>query len=272
MANSPAGSVHSARAALARAAMTLAARLPLSVAEALAADLAVANWPASRAALVQSQPNPEFRSAVAEFFDAWRRVATNASPTEAASAIHTAALAERMHQERHALELVWTGPEQPGARFRQTEQALLELLASARTRLTIVSYAVYRIPRIRDALVEAARRGVDLRIITETPNRIEGQGEYDCLRSLGPRVSDVARVYYWPGEKRTRDENGKLGILHVKCAVADSRAMFLSSANLTDYAFTINMELGTLVTGGPLPRQVDEHFTGLIQMGVLVGV
>jgi phosphatidylserine/phosphatidylglycerophosphate/cardiolipin synthase-like enzyme len=55
----------------------------------------------------------------------------------------------------------------------------------------------------------------------------------------------------------------------VKCAVADGRSLFLSSANLTEYAFTINMELGLLVTGGPLPGQVEEQFDRLIGTGVL---
>ena len=45
---------------------------------------------------------------------------------------------------------------------------------------------------------------------------------------------------------------------------------FLSSANLTEYAFTINMELGALVTGGTLPTQVQEHFDCLIQRGLLI--
>lgn len=52
-------------------------------------------------------------------------------------------------------------------------------------------------------------------------------------------------------------------------AAADSRWLFLSSANLTEYAFTINMELGLLVTGGALPGQVEEQFDRLIGIGVL---
>jgi phosphatidylserine/phosphatidylglycerophosphate/cardiolipin synthase-like enzyme len=43
--------------------------------------------------------------------------------------------------------------------------------------------------------------------------------------------------------------------------------MFLSSANFTEYAFTINMELGLLVTGGKLPGQVERHFERLIANG-----
>ena len=54
--------------------------------------------------------------------------------------------------------------------------------------------------------------------------------------------------------------------------MADSRWLFLSSANLTEYAFTVNMELGVLISDGPLPGQVEMHFDQLIQAGVLARV
>jgi phosphatidylserine/phosphatidylglycerophosphate/cardiolipin synthase-like enzyme len=106
----------------------------------------------------------------------------------------------------------------------------------------------------------------------ETPNCVEGQGEYDTIQALGADVGACAAVDYWPEEKRAVAEGGKVGTLHVKCAVADGRCLFLSSANLTEYAFSINMELGMLVTGGPLPQQVELQFDALIGNGVLVTV
>jgi hypothetical protein len=51
--------------------------------------------------------------------------------------------------------------------------------------------------------------------------------------------------------------------------VEAGRRMFLSSANFTDYAFTINMELGLLVTGGKLSGQVEQHFGRLAQDATL---
>jgi phosphatidylserine/phosphatidylglycerophosphate/cardiolipin synthase-like enzyme len=84
---------------------------------------------------------------------------------------------------------------------------------------------------------------------------------------LGENVASACTVYYWPQENRGTDDNGKIGILHVKCAVGDGQRMFLSSANFTEYAFTINMELGLLVTGGKLPGQVERHFERLIEVG-----
>ena len=115
----------------------------------------------------------------------------------------------------------------------------------------------------------AARRGVRIKVIVETSNKCEGRNEYDTLRALGSEVASCATVYYWPGSHRPKGDNDKHGILHVKCAVADGRWLFLSSANLTEQAFTINMELGVLLSGGPLPAHVEEQFDRLIGEGVL---
>ena len=257
------------------AAGRLADRLPHSVMIALSGAVALhggADRPFARQAILQSLPTPDFREATADFLDLWHSCAGGVGAEAVAVALVTAA--ECVHASRHeeTVEVVWTGPEPAETRFRQTEQAILEVVDSATRRLTVVSYAVYRIPRIREALIAAASRGVGIRLIVETPNRIEGQGEYDCLSALGDGVASACSVYYWPQENRAKDANGKVGILHVKCAVADGHRMFLSSANLTEYAFSINMELGLLVTGGRLPGQVERHFERLIGVGCLACV
>jgi phosphatidylserine/phosphatidylglycerophosphate/cardiolipin synthase-like enzyme len=62
------------------------------------------------------------------------------------------------------------------------------------------------------------------------------------------------------------------GSLHAKCAVADRRVLFVSSANLTEYALKLNMELGLLVRGGDLPGRAIGHLRRLVEEGVLVPV
>jgi len=47
--------------------------------------------------------------------------------------------------------------------------------------------------------------------------------------------------------------------------VADDAGLLISSANLTEYAMMLNMEMGVLIHGGPLPGQAREHFNRLIQ-------
>ena len=54
-----------------------------------------------------------------------------------------------------------------------------------------------------------------------------------------------------------------------KMVFADGEWLFLSSANLTQQAFTINMELGVLVRGGTMPERVEKQFERLIHIAVL---
>lgn len=253
----------------------LASRLPYPVIIAIADSLSqCGSLPRStlRQIVLQRVPTPNFRDLTVEFLDQWESSGSSLGSESLALSLLTAAHSERAHRSHESVELVWTGPEPANSRFRQTEQAILEIINSARHQLTVVSYAVYRIPRIREALISAAHRGVKIRLIIETPNRIEGQGEYDCLRALGETVASVCSVYFWPQENRSKDDNGKVGILHVKCAIADRCRMFVSSANFTDYAFTINMELGLLVSSEKLPAQVDNHFDALIAQACLLQI
>ncbi len=134
----------------------------------------------------------------------------------------------------------------------------------------LVSYAVYAIPNIQDAVVRAAERGARITVVVETPSKLAAQNEYSTLRALGDDVASHSTVYYWPKVKRKADESGKLGILHVKCVVGDGMQLFLSSANLTKYAFELNMELGVLFTGGTEPQKVEMVFAQLIQEGLLL--
>jgi phosphatidylserine/phosphatidylglycerophosphate/cardiolipin synthase-like enzyme len=257
------------------AAAQLADRLPHSVMLIVAGVISLhggMNQAAAREAILQSMPTPRFRDATADFLDQWQTHAASVGSEAVAVALVTAAKSEQRHRQGETVEIVWTGPESAETRFRRTEQAILEVVNLAKKRLTVVSYAVYRIPRIREALVAAAQRGVTIRLIVETPNWIEGEGEYNCVMALGASVASTCSVYYWPQENRAKDDNGKIGILHVKCAVADGVRMFLSSANLTEYAFTINMELGVLVTDGKLPGEVEQHFERLMTEGTLLRV
>lgn len=257
------------------AAAQLADRLPHSVMIIVASAVSLyggMDRSVARQAILQCLPTPDFRDVTADFLDHWHNCAASVGAEAVAVALVTAAKSEHDHKHGETVEIVWTGPEPAETRFRHTEQAILEVLDSATKRLTVVSFAVYRIPRIREALVAAANRGVGIRLIVETPNRIKGQGEYDCLLALGGNVASACSVYYWPQENRAKYDNGKIGILHVKCAVADGQRMYLSSANFTEYAFTINMELGLLVTGGELPGQVERHFERLIEGRHLIGV
>lgn len=235
----------------------LGADLPVSIAQQLCTEgdvLAVLNAlsPASR------------REPLLHLFRQW----PGNSAQMFGTALLTAAVAAEQRRRDQQLELVWTGPDSRVIPVRQTAQVLIDLIADAKKSLLVVSYAVFRIPKIREALVRAARCGVRIRIILDLASDSDIQG-YNPLRAVGDEVISCSEILYWPEDKRQAYADGKRGLLHVKCLVADSQILFLSSANLTDQALRLNMELGVLIRGTVHPAHVENHFAELLARGIL---
>lgn len=92
------------------------------------------------------------------------------------------------------------------------------------------------------------------------------------IEGLGEDLSRTYTVFIWPAEKREADSTGRHGSLHAKALIADNHTLYVSSANLTEFALDLNLELGIVISGGHLPRQVDQHFSKLIRQGILVPV
>ena len=251
------------------AALKLAGKLPGDVIEQAAQIISVHEASEVRSRIADCIPHPHYRSLCLGFFQDWRAKAPGVSPSEVTIALRTAARSQRSREADQSVEIVWTGPRSEEVTFRHTEQAILQVLNSAQSRILLVSYAVYSIPNIQEAVVRAAWRHVKITVIVETPDKLDVQNEYSTLQALGDDVARCSTVYYWPKENRKADGSGKLGILHVKCVVGDGNQLFLSSANLTKYAFSLNMELGVLITGGRAPHQIEPVFEQLINDGVL---
>lgn len=57
--------------------------------------------------------------------------------------------------------------------------------------------------------------------------------------------------------------------MHAKVAVADRRALLVSSANLTQSGVVANIEADILVRGGHAPRRAAEHVAHLVAGGIL---
>lgn len=219
--------------------------------------------------ILSTVAQPDYRSMVRGMLEAWQDEAPEITAQSIALAIHTASLCEGQHRSGASVELVWTGPDSEAVPLRRTDQALLELINSATKRVVVVCFAIYKVDHICRALVEAGNRGAQIDVVLETAEESKGKVAFNMMQALGPGIKSCARFYVWPLGQRPPDASGKHGSLHVKCATADGCMLLVSSANLTEYAMTLNMELGVLVTGGPLPQNVESHFGQLIQQGVL---
>ena len=207
--------------------------------------------------------SPAARAAVAKLVKRWRKRAPNVTGQALGHALMAAGTATSQMRAMQSEELVWSGPRPPGTMLRRIDAALYELIDGATESLTIVTFAAYDIPRIRERVLAALDRGVIVTLILESKEFSEGALKVSPLLALGNEIAKRSRVLVGPPDKRPSGEDGKPGVLHAKCAVADGQKLLVSSANLTGSAMEANMELGMLVSGGELPREVERHFTQL---------
>lgn len=208
---------------------------------------------------------PVASTVVEQLAAAWKNSAVSsgelASMLLAASHIYTKAASEQ------STELVWTGPTTPFVSARRTEQALLQIINSAEQSLFITSFVAYDVSTIVKALNDAAERGVTITMLLESSQDHGGSINIDVIGKMRGLVPG-AQLYAW------RDRTGDFadGRVHAKVAVADKTSCFITSANLTGYAMEKNMEAGVLISGGRIPRLLDDHLQSLVDTKLVVPV
>lgn len=178
--------------------------------------------------------------------------------------LRTNSIMQQRWLANHRIELLWAGPS-PANQIpaRRIDQALYDLIASAKREILLVTFAAARIGRLSDDLLKASRRGVRIRLILEFEETSEGQLSYDALKAFPAALVGVVEVYQWPVEKRERNQAGRPGKLHAKVAIIDDIAL-LSSANLTDDAFNRNLEVGVTVVNAEFLASITTYFDALM--------
>lgn len=224
----------------------------------------------SKAQLLQRLPHTRWRQDMTTLLEIWQADAKDLDGRAIATALATAAHCESQFREALSLEVVWTGPDGSGIPVRRTEQVLLQLIQTAQQELILVSFAIYKVPDITQALIAAMNRGVTVTLIAETPTEPNLSVPFGVEAGLGMEVATRAQVLVWDHAKRPKDENGRCGSLHMKCAIGDRHHLFITSANLTGYALSLNMEMGILVHSHSHAEQVVSHLHQLQENRVLI--
>jgi phosphatidylserine/phosphatidylglycerophosphate/cardiolipin synthase-like enzyme len=168
-------------------------------------------------------------------------------------------------------EIIWTGPANNRFPIRRIDQILYDLISKAKKRIVLVTFAAHRVRHLCDHLIQAVDRGVELTLIVESEDESEGQLTRDAIKAFANVPAAKTHLYYWPLAKRERNQAGRPGKLHMKCAIVDNVAL-IGSANLTDDAFNRNMELGLLFREASTVETLSEHFRELIRAKILVPV
>ena len=249
---------------------TVAERLPkemLSLLVERRATLDEHSRPSERIAVSYTTPQGDAREMVANLIRCWNEEEPALPPRSLAFALQSASEVDEHHRSGEEARLIWTGPDVSNLPFRRTDQALLELFESSKKSLLIVAFAAYKVPELVHAINSRANVGVDVVCVFESQDASGGKVSFSPVEQLG--LIPAVRTFVWPLAKRRKDPNGHYGSLHAKCAVVDGECLFLSSANLTEFAFNLNMELGVLIKGGPLPNAAESHFRTLISTGYL---
>lgn len=156
------------------------------------------------------------------------------------------------------VDLIWTGPSSELVATRKTEQALLQVIQTARSKLFLTSFVAYEVSAIINALTKSMDRGVSLSMLLESDEGHGGGVSFDVIGKM-TKLLPAAKIYFW-SDKPDAFAGGKV---HAKVAVADERMCFISSANLTGHAMEKNMEAGVLVDGGSLPAKLHRHLEAL---------
>jgi cardiolipin synthase A/B len=156
----------------------------------------------------------------------------------------------RQHQ---SIDVVWTGPGSSVTTSRLTAATVTELINEARREILLVSYATRTEPAIHAALAAAASRGVEITLLAENP------ADNPAYTAVGVPFPELAAIRLrWPASKRP-----PRAALHAKIIVVDDQIALVTSANLTNRAMEANLECGILIRGGPQPRAIRDHITGL---------
>ena len=219
--------------------------------------------------LSQKVTSQELRDRVYKFIEFWQEL----QPEVSSKSLHLALLAAmelgRELQKNYEVQPIWTMPDQAGEWNRQTEPTILELIHQTREELLLISFAVYDIPEIVAAIRTALARRVVITMIVEMPERSE-KIPFGILQTFPAEMIEQLQIYYWPIGRRPVNSKGKYGSLHIKGVISDRHRVLISSANLTQYALSLNLELGLLTDQAKLAKQIHHTFDVLIRDRVLI--
>lgn len=245
----------------------LPSRLPESVIDQLIKKLDEQGQDNLRGNLHTMTATPASRQLLLSLDDLWLKC-PEFSNLAMSAALRSAQLVDARLTNAQNIKIIWTGPATEAVPLRRTEQALKEVIDEATSSLLIVSFVTYKVDEIMDSLKQARDRGVALQMVYETEKASGGKLSFDQIDKIQALIPG-ANIYTWPLPKRPTNKSGRPGTIHAKCAVADRQKALISSANLTEFALELNMELGVLISGGFVARAIADHFQELISRGIL---
>jgi phosphatidylserine/phosphatidylglycerophosphate/cardiolipin synthase-like enzyme len=170
------------------------------------------------------------------------------------------------------ISLVWSGPNLVGVPMRMTSQVMLEIIDQSKERLFLSSFSLYRIESIFYALEKAINRGVQIALLLETPQSSLYKIKQDPMEDFSSEFKKKANFYIWPYKNRKIEGDDQTGSLHAKFILQDDKRLFITSANLTQYAMDRNIELGVIIEDQLAIKKLCDHLDILISENVITKI
>ena len=219
------------------------------------------------ARLIEARPGVALGGMAAKLIAAWQTADAYLPGAALALALESAALVSEQAVARRG-DIVISGPASDSAAVRLTGSVISELIHDCHESLLIVSFAAFGVTEVVHELARAARRGVRIDLVLETTVEEGGtlRGPIGAVAAF-QAIRRNATFWTWPAAQRPA-VGASRAALHAKLVAADERVALLGSANLTDKALALNLELGVIVRDPDIVRRLVRHFRSLMKPGV----
>jgi putative cardiolipin synthase len=219
--------------------------------------------PALEARLIEARPGFAMAGAAARLIAAWQAAEPPVSGAAVALALESAAyVAARAEAQRG--DVVISGPASDSAAVRLTSSVISELIHDCRESLLVVSFAAFGVAEVVYELGQAARRGVRIDLALESTADQGGtlHGPVGAAAAFA-EIRQDATFWVWPASRRPT-VGASRAALHAKLVAADERIALIGSANLTDKALAVNLELGVIIRDPSVVGRIVRHFRALM--------
>lgn len=216
--------------------------------------------------LVAAHPGVGLGPRAGLLLSAWR--STDPQPPGCALALALEAAANRYEQDlaTHHVEIAVSGPVSDAVPIRLTASVAIQVIRAASTTLLVTSYAAFGIQEIVSEIRAAADRGVDVDLVLETVRasggRLDG-GSDGRIAFNELRFHPEVHLWQWANDER-HGPGGRRGSMHAKVIAADRNTALLGSANLTDNAYSDNLEIGAVIRDPSAVASLVDHFINLM--------
>ncbi|MYY08250.1 hypothetical protein GT204_04845 [Streptomyces sp. SID4919] len=149
---------------------------------------------------------------------------------------------------------------------RLTASVAIQVIRAADTTLLVTSHAAFGVQEIVEEIRAAADRGVSVDLVLETTRASGGRlhGDIDGRAAFHElRFHPDVHLRQWAGNER-RGSGGRRGSMHAKVIAADRKTALLGSANLTNNAYSDNLEIGAVIRDPGAVAGLVGHFISLM--------